>query len=1192
MAVGHPVNPILGLKFLSGEEDLDFSLPAILPLPWQRTYYSDSREDGWLGQGWSTPLSMRMLWKTGELLLLDRQGFEISLPRHGRRTFVQHGQFYLCREANGRYRISPTGGDVHYLFAPLNGKENTSNSSCVNELPLVGMEDRNGNNIRVIYDNDGLPAYIQDSADRILELHFKTQNLRPDNSAHRLHRVSHVRTEHSGESNELSTIHETLVQYDYSEEGDLIRVSDAHGQCLREYRYKNHILIEHARPGALVASYEYDQHTFQGKVVSLRTNLGQHWKFRYSPGKTEVTDPIGRVSQYLFNSDSILTGFIYPTGKEIHFEVDGRGNIIAVKDPDGRTTNNTYDLWNNIDSATNFEGGRYEFLYHPKLQKPVKIIDPSGESRRFKYDDLGNLTHVIDQLGQTTEFIYDKRGLVTQIINAKGGRTSLQYDERGLLVRSTDCSQFSTHYERDDQGYPRTVSDAEGGVTRFRYDSKGHLLSRRFADGSEEHFSYDLHGRMIGHINAQGAQMQWELAADGLPTCHINALGHRVSYEFDAARRMTRLVNEAGECHRIIYDDANNIIEETGFDGRRTCYRYSPARVLIEKIEYGAVAGTNQTASAQLLRTRYEYNAAGQLVIFMVGRAGDKRVERTHFEYDSLGRIVRARNASGRIEMAYDAKGQLTQEINYIRGCRYPLNYRYDEMGNRIQTTLPNSQKINYLYYGSRHLHQVNFDGDLVCDFGRDSLHRETSRTQGKLTSFYRYDGMSRKTAQYAIDEMLPGDKQSPTVKRFYHYDSLGNMLKIDDLHSGVRSFQYDSLGRLTAAGDERFSFDPANNLLDVTAEQSAVSVPQNRLLKYKDKHYRYDAHGNLIEKSDRNSRMLFAYNASHQIESVRVIQGGGEQIVNYAYDAFGRRVSKRDASGVEIFLWEGNRLLSEIRAGRALTYLYEPRSFVPLAQIEMRNDGTSNDRYTAPVVRYFHTDQTGLPQELSDSAGRVVWRARYKGWGAEQTIRYPSMAAVGQVDSVHQPLRFQGQYHDHETGLHYNRSRYYDPDTGRFITQDPISLRGGINLYRYAPNPNGWIDPLGLDGADLNFIKKGLPAEALGYYDPMPGYFTVAGHGNPAGYIKDEFTGRHIYAQELSDRIRNSPNYRRGMPVDLLVCHAGRAESGLAQQVSNNLQTEVIAANNRVHFDFDGSQTLPVVDSPWYSSWQVFKPT
>ena len=81
----------------------------------------------------------------------------------------------------------------------------------------------------------------------------------------------------------------------------------------------------------------------------------------------------------------------------------------------------------------------------------------------------------------------------------------------------------------------------------------------------------------------------------------------------------------------------------------------------------------------------------------------------------------------------------------------------------------------------------------------------------------------------------------------------------------------------------------------------------------------------------------------------------------------------------------------------------------------------------------------------------KTVWKVREKS------------SEWAQREGLKNPIRFQGQYHDHETGLHYNRYRYYDPRVGRFISKDPISYAGGLNLYAFAPNPTGWVDPLGL---------------------------------------------------------------------------------------------------------------------------------
>jgi RHS repeat-associated protein len=89
----------------------------------------------------------------------------------------------------------------------------------------------------------------------------------------------------------------------------------------------------------------------------------------------------------------------------------------------------------------------------------------------------------------------------------------------------------------------------------------------------------------------------------------------------------------------------------------------------------------------------------------------------------------------------------------------------------------------------------------------------------------------------------------------------------------------------------------------------------------------------------------------------------------------------------------------------------------------------------------------------MTDADGSIVWQATYKAWGAVERLH---------VNDVEQNLRFQGQYFDDETWLHYNTFRYYDPEVGRFVTQDPIGLLGGVNLYGYAINSTVWIDPLG----------------------------------------------------------------------------------------------------------------------------------
>jgi RHS repeat-associated protein len=115
--------------------------------------------------------------------------------------------------------------------------------------------------------------------------------------------------------------------------------------------------------------------------------------------------------------------------------------------------------------------------------------------------------------------------------------------------------------------------------------------------------------------------------------------------------------------------------------------------------------------------------------------------------------------------------------------------------------------------------------------------------------------------------------------------------------------------------------------------------------------------------------------------------------------------------------------------------------------------------------VYYYHCDHLGTPRELTDETGALRWSATYKTWG--------NLLKSATGPNVQQNLRFQGQYFDEETGLHYNRFRYYDPDVGRFVGQDPIRILGGTNNYLYASNPSMWVDPLGLAPCFWNKIKN-----------------------------------------------------------------------------------------------------------------------
>jgi len=310
-----------------------------------------------------------------------------------------------------------------------------------------------------------------------------------------------------------------------------------------------------------------------------------------------------------------------------------------------------------------------------------------------------------------------------------------------------------------------------------------------------------------------------------------------------------------------------------------------------------------------------------------------------------------------------------------------------------------------------------------------------------------------------------------------YSYDPVGELRQSRHSLQGTTGHRYDATGRIeesvrSAANSERFAYDPAGNLLD--ASTAPGYVRDNLVRVFEDKRYSYDGHGRLVRKlSGRHTDQRFEWDDESRLVAVHTTRRPGTpeattQVTRFDYDAMGRRVAKHDAFGSTRFVWEGMRLIEERRGSQVTSHVYEPGSYMPLARL----DAAAGEAGAAAPANIFHlhTDQAGLPEELTDQAGRICWRASYRTWGGAVTEQWESTLLDGRAASpankalprIEQNMRFQGQYLDRDIGLHYNTFRFYDPDIGRFISPDPIGLAGGNNLQSYAPNPVSWIDPWG----------------------------------------------------------------------------------------------------------------------------------
>ncbi|MEE5056968.1 RHS repeat-associated core domain-containing protein, partial [Pseudomonas alliivorans] len=295
-------------------------------------------------------------------------------------------------------------------------------------------------------------------------------------------------------------------------------------------------------------------------------------------------------------------------------------------------------------------------------------------------------------------------------------------------------------------------------------------------------------------------------------------------------------------------------------------------------------------------------------------------------------------------------------------------------------------------------------------------------------------------------------------IHRRYQYDPAGELIRTLDKLRGEIKYEYEANGQLHSrdtgklVDSEEFRYDAAANRLNFNTSRFD-HVKDNRLKQWRDQEYTYDPWGNLVEKRSGLAKwQTFTYDCENRlVKAETLVNSQLHSTGTYQYDSLGRRVAKQSEVNGQTqhkrFLWQGLRMLREEQPGQSSLHIYEPGSYAPLARVDQREDEPENTLY------YFHTDQIGTPLEMTDADGQLVWQATYKAWGSLEALT---------VNEVEQNLRFQGQYFDEETGLHYNTFRYYDPEVGRFITQDPIGLDGGLNLYRYAPNPTMWIDPWG----------------------------------------------------------------------------------------------------------------------------------
>lgn len=587
-----------------------------------------------------------------------------------------------------------------------------------------------------------------------------------------------------------------------------------------------------------------------------------------------------------------------------------------------------------------------------------------------------------------------------------------------------------------------------GAVQRREHDLIGRVTRVLDFDGNDIRLSYDGIDNLVEYRDSlqhveYGYSGMWKLT---------RRRDHRgvVNFRYDREERLVRVINERLQSYEFTLDAVGDVTAEKGFDGEvRRYLRDRGGRVIRETLPSG-------------IERHYTYDACSRVTSVSYPTTGD---DTRHYAYGLSGRLTEARRGTSLVRFTYDGMGLPISESSGDGTIR-----RTFDMTGRI-LTLDSTAGASLRYSRDRLGMLSVFSATTAGDGGGEGATWESG---------HRHDSLGQE-----VERLLPGG-----IVRSFAYDDLGRLVDartrkdsrtrhmrryrwgLADSLRGETRYRYTPTGQLEMAeypgGREEWrKSDSVGNLYPDPEMKYRRYLSGGRLEQDGEWHCRYDADGNLVERykgsggwlGTKRERWRYRWNADGSLRCVT--RPDGEE-VEFGYDALGRRLSKGYRGTETRWMWDGNVPLHQwrqrreysVEAGRWLTregrgdmtlWLFEEGSFVPAAMVRGGR--------TYSIV----TDQLGTPTEAYDAGGNQVW-------GRELDMDGRVIGETGNVGMV--PFLFQGQYYDRETGLAYNRFRYYDPSTGAYISQDPIGLAGGIlNLYGYVTDTNSWTDVLGLAG-------------------------------------------------------------------------------------------------------------------------------
>ena len=771
-------------------------------------------------------------------------------------------------------------------------------------------------------------------------------------------------------------------------------------------------------------------------------------------GATMVTDALSRVTLTSRNADSLPTQITRPNGRIDAFTYDGQGNLLTRTEAQGTA----------LERTTSFE-------YEPTFNQVTKIIDPALNETTFAYDANGNLSSITDAASGTLSFTYNAQGLPLSLTDQNSNTTSFTYDAQGRLDSITDANTIlssltydtggrllsaieavglpeerSTSFTYDALNRVLTVIDRNLETTTLAYDAAGNLASVTTPTGETQLRGYDERGRIASIDDPINGLTSFTYDNQGNLTARTDARNETRSFGYDAGNRVAGTTDALGGTQAYLYDANDNLLSLTDERGKTSLFQVDllDRRTRRENPlgEFASFAYDSRdnlvsvtTAKGDLITAGYDaLNRLTQTV------TPDNTIS---FAYDPVGNLTAANDNDSALAFTYDGLNRQVTADTLAAGIQplVTLTNSYNAISERVSLADSLGGLQSHLFDGESRLTQLTSPANDVLGLAYDPA--------GRLTAITRPSGIDTAASydvQGRLDSLTHGSG-ALTLASFTHaYDPVGNVTSIVELVQ-TRDFAYDALERLTAGGAngtaEAYAYDALGNRTSSHLSASHVVDDANRLSEDDAFTYAYDLNGNLISKTAKVGGALTTYSYDAQDQLIRIDLPGGS-VALYAYDGLGRRIEKDVDGAVTAYVYDGADIALEFDGAGALLARYSHGDLID-QPLTMQRGGQSY---------FYHTDHLGSIRLVTDAAGAVVNSYDYDAYGNFEAIS----------EAVASPYAYTGREYDGESDLYYVRARYYDPQTGRFLSEDPIAFAAGDpNLYRYVfNNPTNLTDPSG----------------------------------------------------------------------------------------------------------------------------------